>query len=185
MPLFDALCTAFGTAGTGGFAIKNDSMAGYSPYLQNVTTVFMFLFWVNFSCYFLLLLRPLTPFRTSVVSKKLGSSRLSFGPVETMEEKMHLTSGSVSPLGLLFDQEHTIKLAYESAVRRTPRIAFHPCDNAATIIFAQDVFWDQVVPALGIVPSCIDLPENNWRKTAKRCKINIASAKEEKIYVLW
>ena len=111
--------------------------------------------------YFLLLLRPLTPFRTSVVSKKLGSSRLSFGPVETMEEKMHLTSGSVSPLGLLFDQEHTIKLAYESAVRRTPRIAFHPCDNAATIIFAQDVFWDQVVPALGIVPSCIDLLENN------------------------
>ncbi len=57
MPVFDALCTAFGTAGTGGFGIKNDSMAGYSPYLQNVTTVFMFLFGVNFSCYYLLLLR--------------------------------------------------------------------------------------------------------------------------------
>ncbi len=57
MPLFDAVCTAFGTAGTGGFGIKNDSMAGYSPYLQNVTTVFMLLFGVNFSCYYLLLLR--------------------------------------------------------------------------------------------------------------------------------
>ena len=57
MPLFDAVCTAFGTAGTGGFGIKNDSMAGYSPYLQNVTTVFMALFGVNFSCYYLLLLR--------------------------------------------------------------------------------------------------------------------------------
>ena len=57
MPLFDAVCTAFGTAGTGGFGIKNDSMAGYSPYLQNVTTVFMILFGVNFSCYYLLLLR--------------------------------------------------------------------------------------------------------------------------------
>ncbi len=52
MPVFDSLCTAFGTAGTGGFGIKNDSMAGYSPYLQNVCTVFMLLFGVNFSCYY-------------------------------------------------------------------------------------------------------------------------------------
>ena len=57
MPLFDALCTAFGTAGTGGFGIRNSSLADYSPYIQNVTTVFMFLFGVNFSCYYLLLLR--------------------------------------------------------------------------------------------------------------------------------
>ncbi len=57
MPLFDAICTAFGTAGTGGFGIKADSMASYSPYLQNVCTVFMLLFGVNFSCYFLLVLR--------------------------------------------------------------------------------------------------------------------------------
>lgn len=57
MPVFDSICTAFGTAGTGGFGIKNDSMAGYSPYLQNVTTIFMLLFGVNFSCYYLLLLK--------------------------------------------------------------------------------------------------------------------------------
>lgn len=57
MPAFDAVCTAFGTAGTGGFGIKNDSIAGYSPYLQNVCTVFMLLFGVNFSCYYLLLRR--------------------------------------------------------------------------------------------------------------------------------
>ena len=56
MPLLDAVCTAFGTAGTGGFGVKNDSMASYSPYLQNVTTTFMFLFGVNFSCYYLILL---------------------------------------------------------------------------------------------------------------------------------
>ena len=56
MPLFEAVCTAFGTAGTGGFGVKNDSFASYSPYLQNVTTVFMLLFGVNFSCYYLLLL---------------------------------------------------------------------------------------------------------------------------------
>jgi len=57
MPLFEAVCHAFGTAGTGGFGVKNDSLASYSPYLQNVTTVFMILFGVNFSCYYLLLLR--------------------------------------------------------------------------------------------------------------------------------
>ena len=57
MPLFEAVCTAFGTAGTGGFGIKNDSMAGYSPYIQNVCTVFMLLFGVNFSCYYMFLLR--------------------------------------------------------------------------------------------------------------------------------
>ena len=57
MPLFDAVCTAFGTAGTGGFGIKNDSIAGYSPYLQNVCTVFMLLFGINFSCYYMLAIR--------------------------------------------------------------------------------------------------------------------------------
>ena len=62
MPLFDALCTMFGTAGTGGFGIKADSMAGYSPYLQNVTTVFMLLFGVNFGCYYLLILRRFKSF---------------------------------------------------------------------------------------------------------------------------
>ncbi len=57
MPALEAVCTAFGTAGTGGFGVKNDSMGSYSPYLQNVTTVFMILFGVNFSCFYLLLLR--------------------------------------------------------------------------------------------------------------------------------
>ena len=57
MPLLEAVCTAFGTAGTGGFGVKNDSLAGYSPYIQNVTTVFMALFGINFSCYYLILLR--------------------------------------------------------------------------------------------------------------------------------
>ena len=57
MSLFEAVCHGLGTAGTGGFGIKNDSLAGYSPYLQNVTTVFMILFGINFSCYYLLLIK--------------------------------------------------------------------------------------------------------------------------------
>lgn len=59
MPLFDSLTLSFGTAGTGGFGIKNDSIGGYSSYLQNVITIFMILFGVNFSMYFLILQRKL------------------------------------------------------------------------------------------------------------------------------
>ena len=57
MSFFDALCTMFGTAGTGGFGVYNDSIAGFSPYIQWVCTVFMLLFGINFSCYYLILLR--------------------------------------------------------------------------------------------------------------------------------
>ena len=57
MPLFDSLCNAFATAGTGGFSIKADSFASYSMYAQTVTTVFMALFGVNFSIYFFILRR--------------------------------------------------------------------------------------------------------------------------------
>lgn len=53
MPVFDSLCTVFGTAGTGGFGIKNDSFGSYSTYLQGVVTVFMILFGINFNVYFL------------------------------------------------------------------------------------------------------------------------------------
>jgi len=56
MHWLDALCTAFGTAGTGGFGVYNDSMGSVSPYIQNVTSVFMFLFGINFSLFYLLLM---------------------------------------------------------------------------------------------------------------------------------
>ncbi len=52
MPVFDALCTSFGTAGTGGFGIKADSFAGYSTYLQWVVGIFMALFGINFNFYY-------------------------------------------------------------------------------------------------------------------------------------
>lgn len=55
MPLFEAINTSLATAGTGGFGIKNDSIASYSPYIQWVTTIFMILFGVNFNAYYILL----------------------------------------------------------------------------------------------------------------------------------
>jgi trk system potassium uptake protein TrkH len=59
MPLYDSIVHAFGTAGTGGFGIRNDSIASYSPYLQWVITVFMFLFGINFNLYYLIILKRL------------------------------------------------------------------------------------------------------------------------------
>ncbi len=55
MPVFDAICTSFGTAGTGGFGILNTSMASYSPYIQWVVTIFMILFGINFNAYYFIL----------------------------------------------------------------------------------------------------------------------------------
>ena len=73
MPLFDSICHAFGTAGTGGFGIKNDSLAGYSTYLQGVISVFMLLFGINFNFYvFLLMRRFKTALRISEVWVYLG-----------------------------------------------------------------------------------------------------------------
>lgn len=57
MPLFDSVCHAFATIATGGFSTKNDSIAGYSPYLQYVVIVFMLLSGINFSMHFLFLKR--------------------------------------------------------------------------------------------------------------------------------
>ncbi len=59
MDAFDALNACFGTAGTGGFGIKNDSMASYSRYSQTVVAVFMILFSINFNAYYLLLCKKL------------------------------------------------------------------------------------------------------------------------------
>lgn len=68
MPWFDATTLAFGSAGTGGFAIKNSSVADYTTYQQAVITVFMFLFGVNFNIYYLILFRK---FKSAIRSEEL------------------------------------------------------------------------------------------------------------------
>ncbi|MBQ7358502.1 MAG: TrkH family potassium uptake protein [Lachnospiraceae bacterium] len=59
MPLFEAMCTSFGTTGTGGFGFKNDSFASFSPAIQLTVAVFMILSGVNYSMYFLILRRKI------------------------------------------------------------------------------------------------------------------------------
>ena len=68
MPLFESMLHAFGTAGTGGFGIKADGVAGYSPYLQWVIGIFMMIFGVNFNLYYLVLIKR---FKAAIKSTEL------------------------------------------------------------------------------------------------------------------
>lgn len=69
MPVFDAVTLSFGTAGTGGFGIRNDSIASYTPYCQWIIGIFMIVFGVNFNIYYLLLIRR---FRKALSNEELG-----------------------------------------------------------------------------------------------------------------
>ena len=73
MPFFDSICSAFGTAGTGGFGIRNDSFASYAPHIQWIVAVFMIMFGVNFNFYYLLLAKqPGKALKLSEVKVYLG-----------------------------------------------------------------------------------------------------------------
>ena len=106
MTVFEALNTAFGTAGTGGFGIRNDSFASFSPYLQWVVTVFMLLFSVNFTCYYLFLLgrfkegfnTELRRFITIVGIVILVITLNARGSFHTLEEAVRHVSFTVASL---------------------------------------------------------------------------------------
>ena len=82
MPVFDSILHTFGTAGTGGFGIKADSISGYNSYCQNVISVFMILFGVNFNIYYLLLIGKLrTVFKSTELWAYLGIAAVSVAAV--------------------------------------------------------------------------------------------------------
>lgn len=110
------------------------------------------------TAFYLYITLPDKPFRTADVSKLLGVSRLSFAPGECLPALLQLESGSLSPLALWFDPERQIQLVLDEDIRRPGRIAFHPCDNTATVIFQQDVFWQQVLPSLCHPPVTLRVP---------------------------
>lgn len=104
MPIFDSIVHAFGTAGTGGFGIKADSIASYSPYLQWVITVFMFLFAINFNLYYLMLIRKFRAvfksdelwFFCALVLFCIGAITVDILPMyETFEEAIRLSAFQV------------------------------------------------------------------------------------------
>lgn len=118
--------------------------------------------------HYLMLMRPDTAFRTAVVSKLLGVSRLSFAPSDALPKLLGVQPGAVSPLGLLFDTERRIRLCYEQSLRDCARYAFHPCDNTRTLIFTNDAFWNRLVPILGHEPIPLALDGQSGVYTSAR-----------------
>ena len=139
MPLFDSLCTAFGTAGTGGFGIKNNSMADYSPYLQNVCTVFMALFGVNFSVYFLLLLRE---WRGALLDEEL----LLYGGI--MLTAMFVIAADITPLFSGFGEQSADCLDLRNGGRQQHRVAW-AADAERAVAAHRLVFEDRELRAAG------------------------------------
>lgn len=99
MPLFDSIIHAFGTAGTGGFGLKADSIAGYNSYLQWVITVFMFLFGINFNLYYLLILKRIKyVFKSSELWVYTGIVLVSIGIITV--DILSMTNGFFEALRL-------------------------------------------------------------------------------------
>lgn len=107
MPLFEAIVHTFGTAGTGGFGTKSDSVASYSPAVQWVITVFMFIFGINFNLYYLLLLKRIkTVIKSSELWVYIGVSIIScilitsniYSSCENLTEAIRLSAFQVSSI---------------------------------------------------------------------------------------
>ena len=82
MPLFDSICSAFGTAGTGGFAVRNDSFASYAPHLHWIVAIFMLVFGANFNFYYFLTTRQFSKaFKLSEVKVYLAVAAVATGVV--------------------------------------------------------------------------------------------------------
>lgn len=96
----------------------------------------------NRSMYLLAIVPPFASFRTSLVSKQLGCSRLSFAPADILDEYLHTQPGAVSPMGLIFDTERRVRFAMDRALMDEKRLAFHPCADTMTLALERDAFLD-------------------------------------------
>ncbi|NLF26746.1 MAG: prolyl-tRNA synthetase associated domain-containing protein [Clostridiales bacterium] len=110
----------------------------------------------NESAFYLLLTRT-ENFRTADVSKKIGSSRLSFASAERLMEKMRTLPGAISPLGLAFPEAREVKLLVDRELLALSKLLFHPCVNTATLSMSADDFFEKFLPAVGHAPTIIDI----------------------------
>ena len=94
--------------------------------------------------------RPDARFRTADISRQVGSPRLSFAPEERLFEKLRCHGGSASPMGLIFPEAAGVGLIVDSALRKEPQLAFHPCDNTQTLAMAGEDFFQRFLPAVGV-----------------------------------
>ncbi len=111
------------------------------------------------TAFYLLMMPGQKSFRTSVLSKLIGSSRLSFAPAEDMEAFLDITPGSVSVLGLMNDRENHVKLLMDREVLQGEYFGCHPCINTSSLRIATRDLMEKILPAMGHQPQVLDLPE--------------------------
>ena len=109
--------------------------------------------------FYLLMLPGDKHFKTSVLSKEIGSSRLSFATAEDMERLLDITPGSVSVLGLMNDHDHQVQLLMDADVVKGEYFGCHPCINTSSLRLKMSDLLEKILPEMGYTPRFVTLEE--------------------------
>ena len=96
-------------------------------------------------------------FKTSVFSKQIGASRLSFAKPEYMEEFLDITPGSLSVLGLMNDREKRVNLLMDEDILAGEFFGCHPCINTSSLRLKTKDLMEKIIPAMGHEPRMVTL----------------------------
>ena len=107
--------------------------------------------------FYLLMLPGGKPFRTSELSKQIGSSRLSFADGKYMEEFLDITPGSLSVLGLMNDKDMRVQLLIDEELLRADCFGCHPCINTSSLKITIADLMEKIIPAMGHAPRMVSL----------------------------
>lgn len=107
---------------------------------------------------YLLIMPGEKPFKTKLLSKQIGSARLSFATAEQMLELLDITPGSVSILGLMNDKDRKVRLLIDSDLKTPEFFGCHPCINTSSLRLKTADVLNVLIPAMGHEPTFVQLP---------------------------
>jgi len=107
--------------------------------------------------FYLLMIPGDKVFKTSVLSKQIGSSRLSFAAPEYMEQFLDITPGSVSVMGLMNDHENHVQLLIDEDILKGEYFGCHPCINTSSLRLRTDDLMNKIIPAMGHEPRMVTI----------------------------
>lgn len=108
--------------------------------------------------FYLLIMPGEKPFKTKLLSKQIGSARLSFASAEHMEKYLDITPGSVSILGLMNDKGGVVRLLVDRDLLKEEYFGCHPCINTSSLRLKTADVLEKLLPAMGHEPTFVDLP---------------------------
>ena len=111
------------------------------------------------TAFYLLMIPGDKQFKTSVLSKEIGSSRLSFAKPEYMLEYLDITPGSVSVLGLMNDHDHHVELLMDEDVLKGEYFGCHPCINTSSLRIKTADLMEKIIPAMDHPARIVVLPQ--------------------------